>query len=233
MSLVVERYDSTRGDTVGYPVPRAEKASAKISRIRYDARMGVVEDLRSARLAAGLSQGAVAEAIGTTQSAIARLESGGASPRLSTLTVYSNAVGCTVAVVHENAVATATSTLAERLLADDADGCLRALIQLHDDLLRTGRAIQPQWWTEPVSCGDRRWDAAIAATVEWAATKLGAAVPGWTAAPSRRLDGLWFPLADVLGRPLSSGLLAFLLTASPAPFAARGIFLDAATFESC
>lgn len=158
---------------------------------------------------------------------------GGASPRLSTLTAYGEAVGCTVTVVREDVVATAAATLVERLVADDADGCLRGLIQLHDDLLRTGRTGQPQWWTEPLPCSDRRWDAAIAATVELVATKLDVAVPGWTAAPSRRLDGLWFPLEDVLGQPLSPRLLAYLLTASPAPFAARGIFVDAATFESC
>lgn len=193
--------------------------------------MGVLEDLRLARHVAGLSQHAVAEAVGTTQSAIARLESGATSPRLSTLTAYGEAVGCTVAVVPRRPIASAASALARYVTQGDADACLRVLIQLHDDLIR-GQDTR-QLWTEPMPCGDHRWDAAIAATVEQCAATLGGAVPGWTAAPSRRLDYPWFPLADILGRPLSPGLLGYLLTSAPTPFAARGIFLDAATFESC
>jgi transcriptional regulator with XRE-family HTH domain len=49
--------------------------------------------LREARLQKGLSQTEVAARIGTTQSAIARLESGAADPRLSTVQRYAEAVG--------------------------------------------------------------------------------------------------------------------------------------------
>jgi transcriptional regulator with XRE-family HTH domain len=41
--------------------------------------------IRSARLSAGLTQAALAERAGTTQTAIARLERPGANPRLATL----------------------------------------------------------------------------------------------------------------------------------------------------
>ncbi len=48
------------------------------------------------RAAAGVTQAEVAERIGTTQSAIARLESGGGkhSPSLATLQKYAHALGC-------------------------------------------------------------------------------------------------------------------------------------------
>lgn len=49
-----------------------------------------------ARSAAGLTQTEIAERIGTTQSAIARLESGGGKhwPSLATLQKYAQALGC-------------------------------------------------------------------------------------------------------------------------------------------
>ena len=50
----------------------------------------------NARATAGVTQAEVAERIGTTQSAIARLESGSGkhSPSLSTLQKYAHALGC-------------------------------------------------------------------------------------------------------------------------------------------
>ena len=49
-----------------------------------------------ARTAAGVTQAEVAERIGTTQSAVARLESGGGkhSPSIATLQKYAHALGC-------------------------------------------------------------------------------------------------------------------------------------------
>ena len=53
----------------------------------------IVETLVRARLAANLSQAQLAKKIGTTQSAIARLEGGGVSPSISTLKRYAEATG--------------------------------------------------------------------------------------------------------------------------------------------
>jgi ribosome-binding protein aMBF1 (putative translation factor) len=49
--------------------------------------------VRELRLAAGLTQKQLADCVGTSQSAIARLELGGASPRLDTLARLSEALG--------------------------------------------------------------------------------------------------------------------------------------------
>ena len=52
-----------------------------------------------ARLRAGLTQDAVAERMGTTKSAVSRLESAGKHvPSLATLTRYASAVGCELQV---------------------------------------------------------------------------------------------------------------------------------------
>ena len=56
-------------------------------------RQALAEELVSARLEAGLSQTEVAARMGTSQSAVARLESGDADIRLSTLERYATAVG--------------------------------------------------------------------------------------------------------------------------------------------
>ena len=58
-----------------------------------DAEYTVIEALIRARNDANLSQAELAKRLGTTQSAIARLEAGGVSPSLSTLSRYAAATG--------------------------------------------------------------------------------------------------------------------------------------------
>ena len=56
-------------------------------------RAGLVRELAAQRQAAGLSQTEVAARMGTSQSAVARLESGAVDVRASTLERYAAAVG--------------------------------------------------------------------------------------------------------------------------------------------
>ena len=59
----------------------------------------VVDQLLKARTRAGLTQDAVAELMGTTKSAVSRLEgSGKHAPSLGTLKRYAQAVGCELQV---------------------------------------------------------------------------------------------------------------------------------------
>jgi len=59
----------------------------------------VVSQLLAARTKAGLTQDAVAQRMGTTKSAISRLESAGKhTPSLGTLKRYAEAVGCALQV---------------------------------------------------------------------------------------------------------------------------------------
>ncbi|PRA52386.1 transcriptional regulator [Ochrobactrum sp. MYb68] len=60
---------------------------------KADAEFALVEALVKARTDAKMSQADVAERIGTTQSAIARLEGGKVSPSISTLRRYAEATG--------------------------------------------------------------------------------------------------------------------------------------------
>jgi transcriptional regulator with XRE-family HTH domain len=63
---------------------------------RLDEEFTFLDEFLKARAAAGVTQAEVAERIGTTQSAIARLESGSGkhSPSLATLQKYAHALGC-------------------------------------------------------------------------------------------------------------------------------------------
>jgi transcriptional regulator with XRE-family HTH domain len=56
-------------------------------------RRALVDDLVGRRMESGLSQTQVAARMGTSQSAVARLESAGADVRLSTLERYAAALG--------------------------------------------------------------------------------------------------------------------------------------------
>ncbi len=58
-----------------------------------DAEFRVLEAMLTARAEAGLTQAALAERMGTTQSAVARLEGGRVSPTVETLRKYAKAVG--------------------------------------------------------------------------------------------------------------------------------------------
>jgi len=63
---------------------------------QLDEEFRLLDEFLKARAAAGITQAEVAERIGTTQSAIARLESGKGkhSPSLATLQKYAHALGC-------------------------------------------------------------------------------------------------------------------------------------------
>lgn len=73
-----------------------ERADVKAEYDRLDEEFAFLDEFLKARASAGVTQAEVAERIGTTQSAIARLESGSGkhSPSLATLQKYAHALGC-------------------------------------------------------------------------------------------------------------------------------------------
>lgn len=190
----------------------------------------LIDELRQARRSRGLTQRDVADALGTTQSAVARLEAGHTSPRLSTLTAYASAVDLTITTVGRDVLGDGARAIEAALTRADPGEALRAIVQLVDDaaLLPTLDALR----TPPPPTGDRRWDAALAATAAWLVRQRGGAPLVWAAAPSRFLDAPWFPLAEVLGRPLGAAMAAHLLVAAPAEFSGRGVLLDPDTLCS-
>ena len=90
------------------PVPHDHKAFLAKARARngfteaYDSlevEYQLASQMLKARSRAGLTQEAVAERMGTTKSAVSRLEAAGKhAPSLATLKRYANAVGCELQV---------------------------------------------------------------------------------------------------------------------------------------
>ena len=73
-----------------------KRADVKAEYDQLNEEFAILDEFLKARAAAGITQAEVAERIGTTQSAIARLESGSGkhSPSLATLRKYAHALGC-------------------------------------------------------------------------------------------------------------------------------------------
>ena len=73
-----------------------ERADVKAAYDQLDEEFSLLDAFLKARASAGITQAEIAERIGTTQSAIARLESGNGknSPSLATLQKYAHALGC-------------------------------------------------------------------------------------------------------------------------------------------
>jgi transcriptional regulator with XRE-family HTH domain len=84
-----------------------ERADVKTEYDRLDVEFRFLDEFLKARAAAGVTQAEVAERIGTTQSAIARLESGKGkhSPSIATLEKYAHALGCRLELRLVNEVA--------------------------------------------------------------------------------------------------------------------------------
>lgn len=73
-----------------------KRVDVKAEYDQLDEEFALLDEFLKARAAAGITQAEVAARIGTTQSAIARLESGSGkhSPSLATLRKYAHALGC-------------------------------------------------------------------------------------------------------------------------------------------
>lgn len=73
-----------------------ERADVKAAYDALDEEFSLLDAFLKARASVGMTQAEIAERIGTTQSAIARLESGSGkhSPSLATLQKYAHALGC-------------------------------------------------------------------------------------------------------------------------------------------
>jgi transcriptional regulator with XRE-family HTH domain len=77
-----------------------EKARARLARAEEDGWFfaRIADQVAAQRAGRSLSQRELAELVGTTQSAIARLEAGGRPPRIDTLLRIADALDCELAV---------------------------------------------------------------------------------------------------------------------------------------
>jgi len=77
---------------------------------------------------------------------------------------------------------------------------------------------------KPTETGSSRFDALLAAVVDYSCFVHLMAAPAWVDEPSRFLEEMWFPSN-------LKGLEADALAYSPTPFARRGVFLNSGALD--
>lgn len=189
------------------------------------------EMIRLARRQSGLTQAALARRAGTSQPTLAAYEAGRAHPRMDTLDRLAQASGCELVVTLRPKVRRGAEPIAG--VAEDVGSLLeegqavawRRLLDFVDDF-RGSPTAGKRWLVEeaPPSCGDRRFDAAIAALAEFLCTEAGLACPVWTDEPERFAEPWWF----VSGL---RGYEALALRDSPISFARHGVFVNEGAFD--
>jgi DNA-binding XRE family transcriptional regulator len=93
------KYEPVRHDHATFLKRASRKRGFTAAYSALELEYEVINQLLKARTRAGLTQDAVAERMGTTKSAISRLEGAGKhAPSLSTLRRYAHAVGCELQV---------------------------------------------------------------------------------------------------------------------------------------
>lgn len=204
------------------------------------------ETVREVRRERGLSQRALAKAAGVPQSTISEIEAGSRQPTLPLLgRIVGAAVGCTgelQLVVRDRYSAAAVAHRIAAAVADAGgpplsavpgssspaweDTALRAVLDLRDALLRSEPAEATARTEErPALCGDRRFDALVAAVVEDACARLGIPSPTWTAECERFVRPVWH-LSTV------AALHWWELTTAPGAFVRHGVLAAEAELQS-
>jgi transcriptional regulator with XRE-family HTH domain len=188
-------------------------------------------EARRLRTDRGLSQSAVAKLMGTSQSWVARMESGRVDPGLSSVRRYLAVIGARLVLesqpgqtMFQPPSLAALASAARRHIGDD-ETLLRMSLQFLDDFeeatpsTRRGLLVKT-----PPGTGDPRWDAFFGALAEHLSYHHDLPIPGWTARDDRFLRRWWF-LSDL------PSVRAAALAESPAAFRRRGVFITVDFFE--
>jgi len=97
--MAESRYSPTKHDHKAFLASARKRKGFSEAYDALELEYQVADQLLKARARAGLTQDAVAELMGTTKSAISRLEAAGKhTPSLGTLQRYARAVGCKLEV---------------------------------------------------------------------------------------------------------------------------------------
>ena len=158
--------------------------------------MTTAQLVRESRRGSGLTQRDLASRSGISQSAVADIERAAHDTRAGALNRLVGAAGYQLFVLPTRAHAAAdwADVIYQELRSGrrSEEVAFRALIGLHDDLaavtapLKVALCVAP-----PGPCGDRRFDAAIAAVVDHHLSTGRLPVPTYVRDPSRTLDVPW------------------------------------------
>ncbi len=188
--------------------------------------------IRSARLAAGLTQLELATRARTAQPAVAAYESGARAPNLATLQRLLGACEHDIEVLARPRVRRGAASLAELGQAIGVDlehgrerDALRLLFGFADDFRASSRPGRTALLREkPPPTGDARFDAALAGVAELFAAEGKLPAPAWVDEPDRFVEPWWF----VASRP---AFHAYVLAHTPAVMARHGVFMAREVFD--
>ncbi|MGA2164415.1 MAG: helix-turn-helix transcriptional regulator [Solirubrobacteraceae bacterium] len=194
--------------------------------------MELATTIRSARLAAGITQRELADRAGTAQPAVAAYESGARTPNLDTLTRLLGACEYDVEVVARPrarrgaaSLAALADTIKEDLRQGEERDALRLLFGFADDFRASSRPGRIALVAdEPPPTGDARFDAALAGIAELFAAEGAIQAPAWVEQPERFVEPWWF----VASRP---AFHAYTLANTPAVIARHGVFMAREVFD--
>ncbi|MGH9918938.1 MAG: helix-turn-helix transcriptional regulator [Nitrososphaerales archaeon] len=199
------------------------------------------ETLKEARRRRGLSQRGLARLAGVPQSTISEIESGRRQPTLPLLGRILDRIGRPVEIrlfTEDRFATTAVVRQAARALGGELpggvadsqaareDAALRSILDLRDALLREDPERALSLVAErPGTCGDRRFDALVAAVVEDACARHRVSPPYWTQEPDRFVRPFWY-LSEV------EGLHWWEFATAPGAFVRHGVLAAQDELES-
>ena len=155
--------------------------------------------LQQARLAVGLSARALARQAGAAQARLSEIERGVHDPAVGTIDRALRAAGWQLVVLPTRAPTAGTVALAIRQVIlggrpSAEERAFRSLLSLSDGLASAEPALRVALAAAPAPpTGDVRFDAAIAAVVDYHLSRSRLPVPGWVRDPSRTLAEPWTP----------------------------------------
>ena len=179
--------------------------------------------LKRSRAQAGLSQRQLAALAGVSHAEVARIESHRVQPSIPTLGRLLDATGLGVEISarrndYRIDARAASEVIRERVSRGDEEGAFRNWLVLFDDLDAVSAARLSELVRDPADpTGDPRYDAIIAAVVEYVCERRSIAPPGWVYDPWR-VTRDWYVSAIPAFRELERN-------ESPSPFRNRGIYI--------
>lgn len=178
----------------------------------------------------GLSVRKFAAAAGVSPSTVHRVEKGAMEPTVELLSDLAAAAGERLVIHYEPDYAMNIAGLAQSIRADllgsDESMIVRKAAEFVHRFMSSDRTTK-QWMVnpEPPATQNKKWDAFLAALVEWLAIRAKIKPPPWVYEKSRFLEKAWWV------SPMPS-LRAHEYAGSHAAFQNRGVYLHRESLEN-
>lgn len=155
--------------------------------------------LRASRERLGLTQGRVAELLGTSQANVSAYETGRLTPGPAVAARIAAFTALPDDTIYRDLWPPTLASTAMQLREDIRAGVgesnmLRVIIQASDDFPKLTTAAERRFFlAEPGPTGDARFDALLAGLAVHLCREAGmGSTPAWTRAPGRLLDEIWW-----------------------------------------